>query len=123
MKCEQGWECYQLVDGCRRHEAEFMQGQLQFNLICSEDATIIYNKVVVATSSHYSSPGWITQKGKIRATKRAPIWRYMTISQEAKPVNLDIVNPCEKAMGADTECVILSYRGLGVCYWLVGGWR
>ena len=73
MKCEQGWECYQLVGGCQWHEAEFIQGQLEFNLICFEDATIIYNKVVVAMSSHHSSPGWITQKGKIWAAKRAPI--------------------------------------------------
>ena len=93
MKCEQGWECYQLVGGYRRDEAEFMQGQLEFNLICSEDATIIYNKVVVAKSCHHSSPGWITQKGKIRAAKRAFIWRYLTISQEAKRINFDIVNP------------------------------
>ena len=121
MRFERGWECYQLVGGCRRYEAEFMQGQLEFNRICSEDATIIYNKVVVATSSHHSSLGWITLKGKIREAKRAPIWRYVTISQEAKPINFDIVKP--KAMGADAECVILSYRGLGVCYWLAGGWR
>ena len=49
------------ADGMR--EAEFMQGQLEFNQICLEDATIIYNKVVLAASSHHSSPGWITQKG------------------------------------------------------------
>ena len=75
------------------HEAEFMQGQLEFNLICLEDATIIYNKVVLAASSHHSSPGWITQKGQITAAKQTPIWRYMTVSQEAKLINFDIVNP------------------------------
>ena len=93
MKCEQGWECYQLVGGYRRHEVELFQGQLEFNLISSEDATIIYNKVVLARSSHHSSPGWITQKGQIRAAKQAPIWRYVTVSQEAKLINFDIVNP------------------------------
>ena len=75
------------------HEAEFMQGQLEFNLICLEDATIIYKKVVLAASSHHSSPGWITQKGQIPAAKQAPIWRYMTVSQGAKLINFDIVNP------------------------------
>ena len=70
-----------------------MQGQLEYSLICSEDATIIYSKVVVAMSSHHSCPGWITQKGKIRAAKQTPIWRYVTISQEAKLINFDIVNP------------------------------
>ena len=43
MKCEQGWECDQLVGWCQLHEAEFFQGQLECDLICSEDATIIYN--------------------------------------------------------------------------------
>ena len=93
MKCEQGWECYQLVGGCRWHETELLQGQLEFDLICSEDATIIYNKVVVAASSHHSSPGWITQKGQRRAAKQAPIWRYVTVSQETKLINFDVVNP------------------------------
>ena len=86
MKYEQGWECHQLVGGCRRHEAEFFQGQLEFNLI-------IYNKVVVAASCHHSSPGWITQKVQIRAAKQAPISRCVTVSQEAKLINFDIVNP------------------------------
>ena len=81
------------MGGYRRHEVELFQGQLEFNLISSEDATIIYNKVVVARSSHHSSPGWITQKGQIRAAKQAPIWRYVTVSQEAKLTNFDIVNP------------------------------
>ena len=93
MKCEQGRECDQLVGGCQRHEAEFFQGQLECGLICSEDATIIYNKVVVAGSSRRSSPGWITQKSQIRPVKQAHIWRYMTVFQEAKLINFDIVNP------------------------------
>ena len=94
MKCGQGWECDQLVGGCQRYEVEFYQGQLvECNLICSEGATIIYNKVVVAANSCHSSPGWITQNGQIRALKQAPIWRYVTVSQEAKLINFDIVNP------------------------------
>ena len=94
MNCEQGSYCDQLVGGCQRYEAEFYQGQLlECNLIGSEDATIIYNKVVVAAGSRHSNPGWITQNGQIRAVKQAPIWRYVTVSQEAKLINFDIVNP------------------------------
>ena len=88
MKYEQGWE-YVIS---WRVGADGM-GQLKFDLIYSENATIVCNKVVVVASSHCRSPGSITQKSQIRAAKQTPIWRYATVSQEGKLVNLDIVNP------------------------------
>ena len=100
MKCEQGLECDQLVGGCQWYETEFYQGQfLECNLICSEDATVIYNKIVVAVGSCHSNPGWITQNGQMRAVKQAPIWQYVIVSQEAKLINFDIMNPRSKSSG------------------------
>ena len=69
-------------------------------------------KVVVAASSHRRSLGLITQKSQIRAAKQTPIWQSATVSQAGK-----------KAMGAEAECLILSFGRLGVCYLLASGWQ
>ena len=39
-------------------------------------------------------------------------------------MNFDIVNPLSKGngMGAEAECLILFSGGLGMCYFLAGGW-
>ena len=94
MKCEQSWECvvsWQLgADGMKQ---SLFQGQPDLGLICSEDATTVCSKVVVVASTHRRRPGSITQKSQIRAAKQTLIWRYATVSQEAKLINFDIVNP------------------------------
>ena len=94
MKCEQGWEwvsSWQVgADGMKQ---SLFQGQAEVGLICLEDATIICSKVVVVASFHRRSPGSITQKSQMRVAKQTPIWRYATVSQEAKLINFDIVNP------------------------------
>ena len=94
MKCEQCWECVinWRVDVNSMKQSLF-QVQSEVGLICSEDATTVCSEVVVIASSHRRSPGLITQKSQIRAGKQTPIWRYATVSQEAKLINFDIVNP------------------------------
>ena len=75
------------------------------------------NKVVVAECSHRRSPGSITQNSQIRVAKQTPIWRYATVSQEAKLINFDIVNLLEKSNGGRCRmCVILSFGGLVVLF-------
>ena len=56
--------------------------------------------------------------------KQIPIRRCVTVFQEGKLVNFDIVNLLgEKTMGVDAECILLSFGELGVCNVLASGWR
>ena len=123
MKCEQGWggviSWLVVADGMKQN---LFSGQLKFNQICSKDATIACCKVVVAASSHCRSPGSITRKSQIQTAKQTPIWGSATISLAGKLINFDIVTLCKKATGAEAECLILSFGGLGV-YLLTSGWR
>ena len=100
MESEQGWECvisWQVgADGMKQ---SLFQGQLKFNLISLEDETVVFSKVVVMAGSHCRSPGLITQKSQIQTAKQTPIWQYMTVSQEGKLINFDIVNPLLKING------------------------
>ena len=85
MKCEQGWESYQMMGGCQWHIAKYFQNQLEFSLIRWRTQQLSANKVVVVASSHHRSPGSITGESQMRG--------YVTVSQEAKLINFDIVNP------------------------------
>ena len=58
-----------------------------------ENATIVCDKVVETASSHHRSPGSTTWESQIRAAKQVPIQQYVTVSQEAKLFNCDLVNP------------------------------
>ena len=57
-----GWARSNVSCWAGANGVKFFQGQLGFGLIRSEDAIIVYNKVVVAASSHHRSPGSITWK-------------------------------------------------------------
>ena len=84
---------YQLAVGAGGIKQSLFQGQPNIGLICSEDATTVCTKVVVVASSHRRSLGLITQKSQLRAANQTPVWRYATVSQEAKLINFDLVNP------------------------------
>ena len=84
---------YQLALGADGMKQSLFQGKPDISLICSEDATTVCSKVVVVASSHRRSLGLITQKSQLRAANQTPIWRYATVSQEAKLINFDLVNP------------------------------
>ena len=58
-----------------------------------KDATIVYDNVVETVSSHHRSPGSTTGESQKRTAKQVPIGRYVTVSQEVKLFNCDIVNP------------------------------
>ena len=77
------------ADGMKQ---SIFQGQPEVGLICSENATTVCSKVVMVASSHRRSSGLITQKNQIRLAKQTPIWRYATVSHEAKLINFGIVN-------------------------------
>ena len=77
-------------------------------------------------SSHHRSPGSTARESQIRAAKQVPIRRYVTVSQEAKLFNCDIVNPRPKGdRGRCSMCVFVFWRaGSVVCAseWVAIAW-
>ena len=87
-----------------------------------EGIIIVCNKVVVAASSHYGSPGSITWKSWMQAAKQIPIGWYTTVSQRVKLINWILWTLGKRAVGADAEYALVSIGGLRVCYVLASGW-
>ena len=54
-------------------EQSLFYGQLKFDLMSLEDATIACSKVVVVASSHRRNPGSIPRGSQILAVKQTPI--------------------------------------------------
>ena len=86
-----------------------------------KDATIVYNNVVETASSHHRSRGSTTGESQERTAKQVSIWRCVTVSQEAKLFNSDIVNPGLKGNGGRRRMCVLVFGELGVCYVLGSG--
>ena len=79
-----------------------------------EDATMVWNKVVVAASSHHRSPGSTTGESQIPASKQIPIRRYVTVSQEAKTYQLRYCKSLVKRQWGQTQ---------KACFCLLKGWE
>ena len=73
--------------------SKVVRGSTEVRTDALGDATIVCDNVVEIASSHHRSPGSTTGESQKRAAKQVPIWRYVTVSQEAKLFNCDIVSP------------------------------
>ena len=87
--------CQVAADGM---EQNLFKGQLKFDLMSSEDATIACGKLVVAANSHRRSLGSIPWKNQILAAKQT-FRRSAVVFQEGKLISFDIVNPLSKSNG------------------------
>ena len=87
----------------------------------SEDGTLACSKVVVAASSHRRSRGLIPRGSQILAAKQTPFRRSTIVSQEAKFINFDIVNPLSKSNGGRGRMSNFVFWGAGSVLF-VSGW-